>query len=128
MDTSNLMDLTLKWIFVVGYFLLLVSIFRGRLMVEGVPGYLELLLIIAPLNLAWGGYFQNYSTTAIGPTTAVLVGGAFLLNSALLLIFTKLTPGMSALGLKPILLFAALFSLCTLGMHHVLVQPVGTWG
>jgi hypothetical protein len=125
MDTNNLMDLILKWILVVGYFLLLVSLFRGRLMVEGTPGYLGILLVIAPLNLAWGGYVQNHQGAATGP---VLVGGAFLLNSALLLIFTKLTPGMSALGLKPILLFAALFSLCTLGMHHVLVQPVGTWG
>ncbi|HBF34768.1 TPA: hypothetical protein DDW35_09415 [Candidatus Sumerlaeota bacterium] len=128
MDASNFMDLTAKWLLLIGYFFLLIQLFSNRITVEGLPGYLEVIFVIAPLNLIVGGYIASHFAVEAGLPIVQLLFASFLLNAVLLFVFIKILPGMLTTTPAALVIFCALFSLSSLLLLHVLVPPVASWG
>lgn len=101
----------LQWIMLTGCFLVLTFFFRNHIEVEGFAGFILILFVIMPINIAAKDYLQ-YVEMPVSVRLLPLAYGFMLLVINLILFFaiTLLLPGLSASSNLVIALFALLFT------------------
>jgi len=110
-ETSVLYLIT-RWVILVGMFLGLTYLFRDRLVLEGIPGFFLVLVVLVPINVFLEGWTASLGigipekNMPMFFLTAVLI-----VNVALLLVFTYILPGVTVSSISALLCFALAFSI-----------------
>lgn len=124
----NWLDIVCKWAVVVGFFQVLLYLFQDRVVLEGLPGNIWLLVIIAPTNLMLSHFLEGQYTLSGNHLLLALLLTSVILNTVILFAINRFLPGLVTDSLMDLGFFCAAFSLVVYLLRIVPeVPPINTW-